>query len=130
MKAMRLLILANYLETLPDERFFMGSWFNDCGTTACAMGHATNIPQFRDLGLTTVKCSLTVDTAIPVFDGRRGFQAAMAFFDINYDDAIHLFGGHPNGRWYRKPLHMLQPSDVAKGIKLYVALKTQQEACT
>lgn len=43
----RLFLLADYLETIPDERFNMqlfgspGAYGNSCGTVGCALGHAT-----------------------------------------------------------------------------------------
>lgn len=55
----RLLKLARFLERLPPKRFnyntYVGAdWKGDaklCGTTACAIGWATTIPEFRKLGL-------------------------------------------------------------------------------
>lgn len=56
----RLLKLADFLETLPPSRFNFSSWFGNgadgrpdisCNSTACALGWATAIPEFRALGL-------------------------------------------------------------------------------
>ncbi len=56
----RILRLADFMEKLPKERFYFGSFAGDnwagkpdlsCGTTACAIGWATTIPYFRRLGL-------------------------------------------------------------------------------
>lgn len=56
----RLLKLAAFLETVPRERFNYGHWVGEnwrgapdlsCGTTACALGWATVMPEFRRLGL-------------------------------------------------------------------------------
>jgi hypothetical protein len=58
--ARRLLKLAEFLEQLPRKRFNFGDWVGpdwkgaknlSCGTTACALGWATAIPEFRRLGL-------------------------------------------------------------------------------
>jgi hypothetical protein len=59
----RLLRLAAYHETVPGKRFDFSSWVGkdwggapdlSCGTTACGLGHATTIPEFRYLGLVLV----------------------------------------------------------------------------
>lgn len=48
--------LSALLKTVPPERFYYGSWVGDdwagrqdlsCGTTACALGWATQIPEFK-----------------------------------------------------------------------------------
>ncbi len=52
----RMLYLAKFLRGLPPERFDYSSWVGDtwlkkqdlsCGTTACALGWAATIPEFR-----------------------------------------------------------------------------------
>lgn len=60
----RLLVLVEFLRSVPGRRFdyglFADSTFSgsltgsDCGTTACAIGWATEVPEFRDLGLRMV----------------------------------------------------------------------------
>jgi hypothetical protein len=57
----RLLKLADFLDTIPEKSFYFGSWVENwkgeqamspsCGTTACAFGWATAIPEFQALGL-------------------------------------------------------------------------------
>jgi len=56
----RLLVLAAFLDELPPERFDYTKWVGrdwggaedlSCGTVACALGWATTIPEFRELGL-------------------------------------------------------------------------------
>jgi len=56
----RLLKLAAFLEKLPPKRFDYGSYVGrdwkgmpdlSCGTTACAIGWATTMPEFRKYGL-------------------------------------------------------------------------------
>lgn len=60
----RLLRLAKLLEALPPERFNFNVWVGanwkgssdlSCGTSACALGWATTIPQFREFGLRLVR---------------------------------------------------------------------------
>lgn len=58
----RLLKLADFLDTVPPSRFDFSRWAGNtwkdqnlldesCGTTACAFGWATAIPEFQALGL-------------------------------------------------------------------------------
>jgi hypothetical protein len=56
----RLLKLASLLWKLPKRRFHYGDWVGSrwagkpdlsCGTTACALGWATTIPEFAEMGL-------------------------------------------------------------------------------
>ncbi len=56
----RLYLLADFLEKLPPSRFDFAVWVGSnwkgkpdlsCGTTACALGWAATIPEFRKLGL-------------------------------------------------------------------------------
>ncbi len=56
----RLLLLADFLDKLPPERFNYAAWVGhdwkemedlSCGTTACALGWAATMPEFRKLGL-------------------------------------------------------------------------------
>lgn len=79
--ARRLLKLADFLETVPPERLNMSSWVGrdwqgdqglSCGTTACALGWAATMPEFRRLGLRL--------RAAPADDGG--------------------YGGHTSERWY------------------------------
>lgn len=60
MNAERLLKLADFLDTVPPERFEYAVWASEattdlrapgCGTKACALGWATAIPEFAALGL-------------------------------------------------------------------------------
>jgi hypothetical protein len=56
----RILNLADFVEKLPRNRFGFASWVGhnwggkpdlSCGTTACALGWATTMPEFSRLGL-------------------------------------------------------------------------------
>lgn len=60
----RILLLADFLEQLPPKRFNFSTWVGYdwggredllCGTTACGLGWATTIPEFRTLGLRLMK---------------------------------------------------------------------------
>ncbi len=56
----RLLLLADFLEKLPPERFDFNRWVGwnwrgapdiSCGASACALGWATTIPELHEAGL-------------------------------------------------------------------------------
>jgi hypothetical protein len=54
----RLRELADHLDRIKPERFNMKEWFNkseECGTSACAMGHACMMKRFQKLGLHLVQ---------------------------------------------------------------------------
>ena len=67
-----------------------------CGTTACAVGHASMDPWFRESGLTIEKRPMGDSTIIffsyPQFNGERYMPAVEAFFDIDDGTAKCLFG--------------------------------------
>ncbi len=82
----RLQVLADFLLTVPVEKFDLATW--DCGTTACAVGHACQIPEFKKAGLRLIggspKCSIS-------FDGWYGRYAAQYFFDLTFKKIEDLF---------------------------------------
>jgi hypothetical protein len=99
----RLRTLAAFLRTLPPERFNYAHWVGDdwqgapdlsCGTTACALGWATTIPEFRAAGLRLVRTVIGLEV---LFEDEDGFvtddstTSAEAFFDISRSDARWLF---------------------------------------
>lgn len=57
-----------------------------CGTTACALGWATVVPQFRGLKMDADYFYLNNRQMEP-------FEAARKFFDIDSEDEDQLFGG-------------------------------------
>jgi maltooligosyltrehalose synthase len=67
-----------------------------CGTVACAVGHATLIPEFQALGLKMVR-DITPEPsafgAMPFFDGKVSWDAVRAFFDIDESWTHYLFLG-------------------------------------
>lgn len=104
----RLLKLAAFLETVPPERFDYNTWAGEdwqgkpdlsCGTTACAFGWATAIPEFAAAGLKLVKNrhgSIHVELAGMAYDQETGgydrsLSSAVQFFDISSMDAHYLF---------------------------------------
>jgi hypothetical protein len=104
MNKRRILALALYLEQLPRKyakRFKMGSWKStnfahicgtetedltkSCGTTACALGWATQMPSMRRLGL-------HYDDGMPrLANGQYGFGAASKLFELTREQAFYLF---------------------------------------
>lgn len=95
----RLEILRDYLLDLPEEvkgkarpqKFDMDSWQSRvaktqegwCRTSACALGHACYIPEFKKAGL-----SIGVR---PAFDGAEQYEAGALFFDITFFQSEYLF---------------------------------------
>jgi len=99
----RLLRLADFLEKkVAEEKFYMGTWatkedINTCGTSACAMGWATKIPEFAAEGLHLGKSDHPLGGGpiiTPRYAGRAGFAAASTFFDISDRAALWLFSDY------------------------------------
>ncbi len=140
MHADRLLKLAEVLDNVPVEKFDFGSWgkFNSkgnfdlsCGSTACAIGWASTIPEFQELGLkicyannSGVRVPAYFRTALwrPLFQGRVDFDAVAELFDISPGDAWILFA--PASDNYESEDGFLSedatPQQVAAHIRAYV----------
>jgi hypothetical protein len=106
----RLLLLAEHLDTVPAELFTMSHWW--CGSAGCAMGHACDVPEFRDLGLYRVRydvrfCSPNNGWVLSNYD------AAEVLFDLTTAQAGHLF----NSVSYRPGV---TPGEVAGHIREFV----------
>lgn len=115
----RLTILADHLDTVPAERFDLGVWHRvtDCGTTACAVGHACAIPEFKAAGLQLVD-SLTAwgfTAKRPFYKGEEALSAVMSFFDM--DQCLAAFLLHEE--FY--PPQQRGAQDVAARIREVVA---------
>lgn len=91
----RLLLLADHLEKIAakDESdrkrvFNLNCWVrqDSCGTMACAVGEATFIQRFRDLGLRYSKRKMA-----PTFKGLQDWAAVEKFFGVSHDQATKLF---------------------------------------
>jgi hypothetical protein len=121
----RLLLLAERLEKIAakppkNRKFDLRVWFRKpntpsffdpyfCGTTCCAVGEATLIPRFKELGL---KYKNRVG---PVFKRYEGFHAAEKFFGISNLEAIKLF----TTAFYLDGSET-KPDDVASRIRAFV----------
>lgn len=92
----RLLVLADFLERgdLREGKFDMGQWTNvsfcsklgDCGTSACALGWATQIPAFRRAGL-----YLDLYGQPTMAGSHHPLEAAQQLFGLTWQDADYLF---------------------------------------
>jgi hypothetical protein len=91
----RLQQMVTMLRGLPPEGevgFCLEVW--NCGTSACAVGHACVRPEFIEQGLIW-----DGDRRDPVFEGRAGWAAVERFFDLEALKAEHLFADwrYPTG---------------------------------
>lgn len=84
----RLLKLADFLDTVPEEKLKMGDWESECGTAYCAFGWACQIPEFQEAGL---ELSGSNYRPYPKFGRYEGYEASAYFFDILIRDALYLF---------------------------------------
>lgn len=128
----RLSRLADFLDTLPPERFDFGTWasdadINQCGTTACALGWATTIPEFQALGLQLrpvedpiIKCFVALESWV---DDSNTFAASIAacgsVFGLTSKEAQYLF--FPE---YHLPFDA-SANQVAAHIRKFVASKAE-----
>lgn len=141
-----LLKLSDLLESLPIGRFDYGHWVGcnwegkqdlSCGTTACAAGWATTIPELREQGLVLEQDEEVGYIALV----REGVEIAVTFgalskvFDLEIREAIYLFrsdvemssfdkyGGLP-----RSPPPTASATDVAQHLRNFVRWHDQQLA--
>lgn len=125
MRADLLIELANYLDTVPENRFNYATWTSNdwnkdphtCGTTACALGWATQIPSFKKLGLRftpygNVSTSMTADGYESAGDPT---EVAAGIFEITIRDAHYLFNPYTNWLGVRS-----SPARVADHIRRFV----------
>lgn len=107
----RLLLLADFLDKLPSERFDYTRWISSgwkgnpdlsCGSVACALGWATTIPELRAAGLRLVKadqtgviCMDNVAEYVPTTESCMALhyaeEAAHKVFDLNNLEFEYLF---------------------------------------
>lgn len=115
----RLLKLADHLDTVDQSRFDMSTW--SCGTQACAIGHACEIPEFRKAGL---YLETLYGQAYPKYAEPRqkyaeysGFDAVAKFFSISLYRANKLFDFDSDGD---EPISAISPKKVAENIRNFV----------
>lgn len=110
----RLERLCQFIEHNVDEKHFnMVTWFDGieghwnedftsadllhaCNTSACALGFACLIPEFRADGLKPEYNSGFLKPTYRNGGSRQtGTSAAMSFFQLSYPEAYELFNNHP-----------------------------------
>lgn len=155
----RLLLLADFLAKLPPERFDYEVWVGrdwkgakdlHCGTTACALGWATAVPELQALGLKLIhNYSLAphggwvvnpkLGVKGPLYSGDDpSFRAAEVTFGLDPEESIYLFSPDnepPAEYWFNGPdgFHSLpdgppgtaKPLAVAKHIRRYVRARAK-----
>lgn len=114
----RLTKLSQHLRSLPAKKFNLDTWVNqptvrfgedideskviddvnnpECGTTACACGHAATIPEFRRAGLKFTQNYWGGNEIQYKKPGSKGdasiaFRAASEFFKLENDISDYLF---------------------------------------
>ena len=121
----RLAMTASLLERVDEARhhnpempkgFDLGRW--DCGTAACAVGHAIHDLAHQIEGLQSVPLPLELNRGrlSPFFDGKQGWPAVKAFYGLTLGEALHLFGGP-----FYEPSERTDAMAVAKRIQAFVA---------
>lgn len=90
----RLLFLADFLMSLPKEKFDYNIYMIDteCGTVACALGWAATLPKFNRLGLSVEKRAYGYELKDNL-TGSVGASAAARIFGLALDEVHFLF--HP-----------------------------------
>lgn len=133
----RLLLLADFLEKLPRKRFDYSSWVGEgwqgasdlsCGTTACALGWAAVMPEFRRLGLRLVKgerdvlgCMVMNHHVLNKKTGSEGEDAAIEVFGLTWEQSCFVF--NPSYSYFdaMSPDANATPKQVARHIRKFVA---------
>ncbi len=129
MHAKRLLKLADFLDALPRGRFSYSTWVGknwkgkqdlSCGTTACALGWATTMPEFRKLGLRLFppQDGMGARVGLKNRPGTDEYDAAGEVFGLGFYDTQELFV--PGDRGEDKPGDKATAKQVAKHIRRFV----------
>lgn len=124
MNTERLLKLADFLETVPEQAFTLDAWEaraaskpegdkqGECGFAGCAMGWAAHAKLFPGLILENGSPVYRVNDYV-----RLGFGAAEVVFDIPFSSAVWLF--------YRQHYTVdPTPADVAQRIRTFLQNNT------
>jgi hypothetical protein len=96
MHADKLLRLADFLETEVKDEWFNLKIFADegfdiktCGTTACAWGWASQVPEWQSV--LTLKKSFSYHGLAVIYNEKYNFEAAQEFFNLNHQQCNFLF---------------------------------------
>lgn len=139
----RLRLLSYYLKSVPEEHFNLSIWVSvgdgrlvngqlkviAKNTSACAIGWATQIPEFIKEGfrLSHVEINkIFISNISPTYQNERGFTAVENFFGLTLDESLNLFNARHynyssffNGHHYDKTL----VKTVARRIDKFIANK-------
>ena len=129
----RLLKLANFLEQLSRERFDYAHWVGgdwkgaidlSCGTTACAGGWATTMPEFRRLGLFLNRFH---DVALVGRTDHDPIYALSTVFKITDNQAFFLFspGAEISQFAWVAPSNTATPKQVAAHIRRFIRTRAK-----
>lgn len=77
--------LVNGLDPVQDDKLR-----NACGTTGCAIGWATALPEFQSEGF---RADTELGCSAPIYGGMAAWDAVALFFKINELQARRLFTG-------------------------------------
>lgn len=138
MNRARLEHLCDVLDAVDPQHFNLNTWAtSECGTTACAIGHAALDPAFQADGFTLqaywapffgrkgyrysktladVRFSRARGPDVPMYAGQKGWPAVQIFFGLTEKQAEWLFyiGSYP------QPLEQT-PAGVAARIRELIA---------
>jgi len=94
MNTERLKTLRDVIAATPDDYVDLSWWqqSGDCGTIACMLGWACEVPEFQAAGLRMEHYPGYGD-AFPTLDQKFGYEAGAAFFGLDYADSAMLFCG-------------------------------------
>lgn len=122
----RLLRLADFLQIVPEEKFDLEEWTNvdtlekmpeltgkTCESTACAVGWASAIPEFKEIGF-HFELNEDQEYLIPVWGDHKNWDAVREFFGLSIGQAEKLF------MYYNYAPGGNGPKDVAKAIRKFV----------
>lgn len=142
--ARRLGVLADFLEPVPPDNFFMGMFFDEgpdeaadaakalvggspmCGTTACAGGWACAVPEFQLLGLRLAVVNDGCLLGEIQFGEERDFDALCAFFECNDVWAYGPDGKEEAWSWLFGPGRNRTPREEAALIRAFIKEHTPQ----
>lgn len=124
----RMLALATFLDELPPDRFDYSKWsykrdrdgfvrdtntLGECGTVGCALGWATTMPLFRELGM-------FFEDACPSMPGNKyGINAAMEVFNIEAWEANLCFMPCTYGITMASPKEKASSKEVAAHLRKF-----------
>ena len=80
--------LSEHLRTVAPDLFDLSYW--RCGTTACAVGHAVDVPLIAAQGFTLLKVGYYVNLR-PTLGCLKDWEAVQALFGLTFQDCSYLF---------------------------------------